>query len=98
MEIKLFLDGEYKTFKNNGRMSALRFKQSLAYSQALDKDFSDETMEAAVNFIANDLFEQQFTAEDFWNGVDVEEFTTVLLEALSAPSKRMQAKMQPLKN
>lgn len=97
LTLKLMIDGEEKEFKQPSTLYALRFKQAVQWAIQLEKDFSVESLEGAVEFIANDLYASQFTAEDFWNGLLVEDFVEVIRENLSSPMQRMHSKMEPLK-
>lgn len=98
MELTLVIDGKKKKFKQPAFMPAIRFKQSLQWVHALDTDFSNETLDGAVEFIANDLYACKFSAEEFWNGLDAGEVMGVIMNALASPSKRAEEKMAALKN
>ncbi|WKV24089.1 hypothetical protein PSYJYH_000054 [Bacillus phage PSYJ-YH] len=98
MELKLTIDGKKKTFKQPANMPAIRFKQSIQYAEAFEKNATNELLERAVEFIANDLYNGKFTAEDFWNGVSVDEFLMVVMEQLASPANRSRAFFDQLKN
>ncbi|PHB23099.1 hypothetical protein COE80_19495 [Bacillus pseudomycoides] len=98
MEIKLLIDGEEKSFKQPAFMPAIRFKQSVGWASSLEKDFSMETLDGAVKFIANDLYNCQFTEEEFWNGVDAGDVTQLIMNTITSPARRAQERMEQVKN
>jgi len=98
MELKLIVNGEEKTFKQPDILMAIRFKQAVKWASAIEKDFSVETLEGAVKFIADDLYVGQFTEDEFWEGVKTEDLVDNLRDALTSPMMRMQKKLEPLKN
>jgi len=98
MELTIKINGEDKTFKQPEILMAIRFKQAVKWASAIEKDFSVETLEGAVQFIANDLYVGQFTADEFWEGVHTEDLVDYLRDALTSPMMRMQGKLEPLKN
>lgn len=98
MKLKLVLDGVEKEFKTGERIPALLFKESLIISKELEKDFSIEKLDKAVEFVANRLFHKQFTPEQVWEGLDTHELFKVIPECLQHPMKMVNEKLLEAKN
>lgn len=50
----------------------------------LSDDFEDEFLDELYNFVAKDLYDGQFTAEEFEDGLDVHSIMSVAMEQLSS--------------
>lgn len=98
MKITLLIDGEEKTFSQPAYMPAIRFKQSVQWAKQLQEDFSNETLEGVVDYISRDLYNSQFTSEEFWNGVDAGDVMQLLMDVVTSPARRAEEKLNVLKN
>ncbi|KIJ86813.1 hypothetical protein SE00_07580 [Staphylococcus saprophyticus] len=52
--------------------------------EGLDDNFEDEFLDELYNFVANDLYDGQFTAQEFEDGLDVHEVMNVAMEQLAS--------------
>ncbi|MEH7464577.1 hypothetical protein V7166_21710 [Bacillus thuringiensis] len=98
MELTLIIKGKEKTFKQPAYLPALYFKESLVLVTKLEKEFSVDLLDTAVELIATKLYNNNFTAEEFWMGVDAGDVTEAIMNCLASTAKRVTSKLEVVKN
>jgi len=85
MEIKLMINGEEKTFRNefvSAKMLRKSFKIYDALSKIEDSFLVDDEVFSQINAFFIDLYNNQFTEDEFECGIRSGEFIDIVIEQL----------------
>lgn len=83
MQINLKIEGKEKTFSASF-IKARMFRRALGFQNNFDfNNLSEEDLDKLVSFIC-ELFENQFTIDELWDGLPVEELIPTITKALES--------------
>lgn len=68
MKLELLINGTIKTF-SIGFIPGRLYRKTLEMQKRIGKDVDAETLDAMVEYVV-DLFNKQFTMDDFYDGID----------------------------
>jgi hypothetical protein len=81
MQIKLLIDENEKTFQNlfiKGRM----LRRALAIHKKMDfSNLNEENLDELIDFVV-EVFNGQFTRDDFYDGIEVGEMITTIKDVM----------------
>lgn len=83
MNLTLFVDGKEKTF-NAPFIKARMFRKALEFNQKMDfKNLGVEEIDELIGFVC-ELFNNQFTIDEFYDGLPVENLMPTIVEAMES--------------
>lgn len=83
MNLTLFVDGKEKTF-NAPFIKARMFRKALEFNKKMDfQDLGVEEIDELIGFVC-ELFNNQFTTDEFYDGLPVEKLMSTIVEAMNA--------------
>lgn len=89
MEIKLMINEEEKTFRNefvSAKMLRKSFELYDVLSKIEDSFLIDDEVFSKINAFFIDLYNNQFTEDEFENGIRANKFIDIVIEQLQAVS------------
>ena len=91
MEVTIKINGKDKTFKTDF-ISARMFKKTEELQRRADNK-EDIDLDEVVQYIV-DVFGNQFTVDEFYDGVDVADIFPIYLDTINAVIEKFQSKIQ----
>lgn len=90
MQIKLYMDGEKKTF-SVPFIKARMLRNAIVLNEQMSdsKDTSTEDIDAMAEFVV-ELFNNQFSIDELWDGLSTEEFIPELMRCMEECMKVKQ--------
>jgi len=98
MKLTLLINNEKKEFTQPSFIPALVFKEAIILSEELQNDMKVETLDKTIEFVSSKLYNNGFTVEEFWNGIDIGDLLPILGEALNSPMNRISGVLDKQKN
>jgi len=82
MKLELMIDGKKKIF-TTPFVSGLSYRKLLEYDQTIDyTDMNTDDYDELIGFVCN-VFGDQFTVNEFWEGIASHEIVSTLLDTFS---------------
>ncbi|MFD2829236.1 phage tail assembly chaperone G [Corticicoccus populi] len=83
-KITLLIDGEEKTFYSKFASARNVFKAQDLFKKMETNEDEQEAIMEVLNFLAKDIYHDEFTADDVLDGTDSAEFMTMVQDQLIA--------------
>ena len=73
-KIELMIDGEYKTFHSPFASARNVYKAQDLFKRLDEEENEKEVVEDIIAFLAKDIYQDQFTVDQFWDGIEASDF------------------------